>query len=267
METPRQHIPDLLQYTASLPDLPAINYRTEFSSKFKLGLGFEMVTVTISDVDTGSVLLILEARTLATKYPLYVNEAFVFRAADYPNPAFTLIPAISKPSYPFDGIPIATLIHDVPGIDQPILETPDRLKKRWGPCRFTYGGRTFVRKPLQEGKPQSGDSVHEYTKSWPKPGSKTGKLDDDSSKTSLFNIKYSIRSTQSASGAVGLDPLFKEYLFAVQLMKATTDRHGALPPSQALAEAAGISGVAAGVAAGAVGVGLILEMVASLAGA
>ncbi|KAH8587010.1 hypothetical protein B0O99DRAFT_39543 [Bisporella sp. PMI_857] len=226
-----------------------------------------MVTVTISDVDTGAVLLILETRTLSTNYPLCVSEAFAFRAADYPNPAFTLVPAISKPtSIVAEGIPMATLIRDIAGVDQPILETPGRLRKRWGPCRFTYGGRVFVRKPLQEGKPQSGDSVHEYTKTWPKPGSRTGKLDDDSSNISLFNIKYSIWSTQSASGAVGLDPLFKEYLFAVQLMKATTDQHGALPPKQSLAAAAGISaGAAAGAAIGTVGI--IMEIVVALAGA
>ena len=226
-----------------------------------------MVTVTISDVETGSVLLVLEARTLSTKYPLYVNEAFVFRAADYPNPAFTLVPYIMKPSSIVgEGIPIATLVHGIAGVDQPILEIPDRLGKRWGPCRFTYGGRTFVRKPLQEGKPQSGDSVHEYTKTWPKPGSKTGKLQDDSSNKSLFNIKYSIRSTQSASGAVGLDPLFKEYLFAVQLMKVTTDRHGALPPKKSLAAATGLSaGAAATVATGTIS--LIMEIVTALAGA
>jgi hypothetical protein len=105
-------------------------------------------------------------------------------------------------------------------------ERPDRVGKiGWTPRRFTYGGRKFVWK--QEGMSTNSmkESLFEVEKEWPKPGSKTGKIEDKtvarklmwSERPSLLNKYYILHF------AGGLDQFFMEYLLASQLARQVAE--------------------------------------------
>jgi hypothetical protein len=67
------------------------------------------------------------------------------------------------------------------------------------------------------------EPLYEYTKTWPKAGSRTGKKDDDALPTRLFwsdkmpFVQSHARWTVHCVG--GLDQVFKEYLLASQTTK------------------------------------------------
>ena len=70
-----------------------------------------------------------------------------------------------------------------------IKESPDRVdRKGWTPRRFVYGGRRFVWK--QETRMGAHDiceeELWEVEKEWPKPGSKTGKVEEKTTGTKLL---------------------------------------------------------------------------------
>ena len=246
-------------------------YHLERKVSITRNMAYDHVVVNVYDAAKQNALLILECFSGIGSNPPRIQEATVCRAGDYPMPAYVLVPGETAVSKAWDAFPIITTIKGIPGLEKPIVEVPDRSRRVWGPTRFIFGGRGFVRKPLGSGKNYRipiGDSVHEYTSTTPKPGSKTGKLDDDALSTKLFSIQYS-RSTDKATvhAAEGLDPLFLEYLFAVHMFRIAAGRpmSGVTAPNQLPIE--GLkphSEVTAAIAAGTPVMGAILGTLISL---
>lgn len=181
---------------------------------------------TLLDARTGTELLILEAWSRTRRQEQQMTEALVYRPAEYPVPAFRIVPEAWR-----NGMKQSMVLttHAEDGLlRQPIQEVPDRLGRlAWGPRRFVYGGRRFVRKETEDpGKLVKSvpETVFEYSTTTPRPGSKTGKLVDDALETKLFwvdkvQIKSPLTMEWKCTAAAGLDPLFREYLCAVEMMK------------------------------------------------
>jgi len=195
-------------------------------------------TVKLIEPTSNATLLVLNTWA-GMKSPLpKIQDANVSRAGDYPAPSFRIIALATSSMYVPVAIPFATVINGLPSLkDVPIVENPDRAGKRWGPRRFAYGSRLFVRKPVEinGSKSYKGDAVHEYTKVTAKEGSKTGKVEDDAFEKKLFWIehKWNNHHNFKVFVAAGLDPLFKEYLCAVQMMFLAVERLGATSPEAA----------------------------------
>ena len=176
--------PDLPPYTPTVnPHLLPTEYKVDLSYPKSHGGSVKWHVYSLSD-DTGlNVLLQLEAWT--TDH-LYISEALAYRATEYPTPAFRILPRgpgrIRQGAMEFETT--------IQGLTSAILEVPDQLKSeivlkaKWGPRRFVFGGRNFVRRPLEPKDDDEG--VFEFRTATPHEGSKTGKLDDDALDTCLF---------------------------------------------------------------------------------
>ena len=174
-----------------------------------------------------------------------LQEVLIYRPADHPIPAFRIRP-IETASIYVAWFP-KMLRTDVFGLDQPVTieDIPDRPNRSITDRRFAWGGNTFVRRPLNKYRVYFG--VHEYFNSTPKPGSKTGKRDDDSLPQRLFWVDSTSSSMFNkewkAFAAAGLDPLLQEYLAATQLMELGISKLGAsqrAEPSASSQELAGL---------------------------
>jgi len=102
-----------------------------------------------------------------------------------------------------------------------INEDPDRLERRgWGNRRFRYAGRQFVweTEEKNEARPQT---LHEVERTWPKPGSKTGKKEHKTVGRKLCwgETRPGLKKVGIIHMVGGLDQMFKEYLFASQLAR------------------------------------------------
>jgi len=198
--------------------------------------GVEQVVVTLLDSSKENELLILEAWSGGPRNLVKITEAVVYRPADYPVPAMRIVPSPQR-LIQSGGMPLATHIRGLGDEAAPVLETPDRVDKDpWGPRRLCFGGRYFVRKPLNPDRKRDwSEAVHEFTTHTPRPGSKTGKMDDDASSTRLMWVEdHGVFSREiRAFAAPGLDPLFREYLFAAQMMKIACRHQGASPSPSA----------------------------------
>ena len=76
-----------------------------------------------------------------------------------------------------------------------------------------------VRDKSEDTRPET---LYEYTRTSPKPGSKTGKKSDDALPTSLFwsdPLPLMSHGKFTVHCVGGLDQVFKEYLFASQITK------------------------------------------------
>lgn len=136
-----------------------------------------------------------------------------------------------------------------------IVETPDRGEKckEWSPRRFQYGGRSFVWKNRQaDGRIRSADgglfksfaweALYETKRVWPKQGSQTGKLEDET-----FEMCLCWGEKGGSNGAAhsiymnpGLDMQFREHILAVQLARFMRCKY---PPHK---DSKGVEAVAAG---------------------
>src|SRR3569833_4646053 len=127
-------------------------------------------------------------------------------------------------------MPLATHIR---GLNTPILETHDpALQRSVGPPWLCYGSHCFVRKPPRpDGRLGRSEVVHEYSTHTPRPDSKTGEINDDAILTPLMWIAdHGMMSKEMRAFAIpGLDRLFREYLFAAQMMNIACRHHEASP--------------------------------------
>jgi hypothetical protein len=228
-------------------------------------------TVKLINPTTNCTLLVLNTWAGTTSSLPKIQDANVSRAGDYPARSFRIVCLAGTGCAVPVAIPFATLINGLPTLkDVPIVENPDRIGKKWGPRRFAYGGRLFVRKPLEinGSKDYHGDAVYEYTKAAPKEGSKTGKVEDDAMDKKLFWIehnKWTNHHNFKVFVAAGLDPLFREYLCAVQMMFLAVERLGAASPENA-SKTVATSGNGAQVKAALGATGLLLSAVLTIAG-
>lgn len=134
-----------------------------------------------------------------------------------------------------------------------IVEIPDGelQRKDWSPRRFQYGGRNFVWKSGRaDGKTMDGglfrsftwETLYETKRVWPKDGSRTGKMDDETVGPKLcWGEKGGGNgATHSIYMVGGLDLQFREHLLAAQLARLTRCSY---PPQK---DSAGVEAVSTG---------------------
>ncbi|OJJ00281.1 hypothetical protein ASPVEDRAFT_149244 [Aspergillus versicolor CBS 583.65] len=131
-----------------------------------------------------------------------------------------------------------------------IVEIPDGelQRKDWSPRRFQYGGRNFVWKSGRaDGKSMDGglfrsftwETLYETKRVWPKDGSRTGKMEDETVGPKLcWGEKGGNGATHSIYMVGGLDLQFREHLLAAQLARLTRCSY---PPQKDLAGVEAVS--------------------------
>lgn len=109
---------------------------------------------------------------------------------------------------------------------QPIVEKQDRREKPWGFRRFMFAGREFVWETSKN--PYAPDTLYEVEKSWPKPGSKTGKREHKVVGRKLVwgELKTGLKKCGIIHMVGGLDQVFVEYILASQLARLAVICHG-----------------------------------------
>ncbi|KAL5121329.1 hypothetical protein ACEQ8H_000797 [Pleosporales sp. CAS-2024a] len=183
---------------------------------------------------------IYTARDYSDKYALYmletshrghtqVNAADFFRVAEYPYPCISILfSGIDKKRISTDSSKDAAYksrcIHLRGPFSQPIKEYPDRQQKiPWSPRRFTYGGRRFVWKAGDPHDDTMPETLYEYQKDWAKPGSRTGKRNDDA--RPMTKLVWGEKKKQGKLHSYtihfrgGMDQVFRELLLASQMAR------------------------------------------------
>jgi len=189
-------------------------------------------------------LLIFEAYSDVEREGTKITEALIYRAGDYPVPAYRVVPhAWSQCS--MGAMTLTTTERTL--LTAPIDEVPDRVGHEWADRRFCFGGRLFVRKPWKKHRVRlSAEAVYEYTTATPVEGSQSGKKTDDSLPTKLWwrDDAFHIGLNHKYWTAAGLDPVFKEYMFVAELMKAEIALTGAtaVPGEEAVRAQQQVSG-------------------------
>ncbi|KAF2869553.1 hypothetical protein BDV95DRAFT_498214 [Massariosphaeria phaeospora] len=176
---------------------------------------------------------VYSAREYSDKYSLYLLEAShrsdnqvtaadFYRVAEFPHHCIQIL---------FSGIdkPDSTAAYKSRYIilqgpfTTPIKEYPDRQQKiPWSPRRFTYGGRRFVWKPGDAHDDVMPETLYEFQKDWAKPGSRTGKRNDDARPTKLVwgeKKRKGKVDSYTIHFAGGIDQVFREILLASQMAR------------------------------------------------
>lgn len=114
-------------------------------------------------------------------------------------------------------------------VNKTIVDSPDRVgyARRWTPGRFSYGGRRFVWK--DSGKVTNLiDCLYEVRREWAKPGSKTGKKEEETFTRRLVwgETKFANEKIATLHMVGGLDQMFREYLLAKILTQAIVGMYG-----------------------------------------
>ncbi|SPO03273.1 uncharacterized protein DNG_05955 [Cephalotrichum gorgonifer] len=109
---------------------------------------------------------------------------------------------------------------------RPIVEKSDRVERKWGNRRFHFAGREFVWETAHN--PAYPDTLYEVEKSWPKPGSKTGKREHKRLGRRLVwgDLKTGLKKVGMIHMVGGLDQVFVEYVLASQLARLAVIIHG-----------------------------------------
>lgn len=143
----------------------------------------------------------------------------ISRASDYPSPFVTT--RVGPAYWNLSG---RNMQHTT-SYGSVIPENSDR-NKEWAPRRFTFGGRRFVWKPYPE-VGRDAEYLCEVRSERPKPGSKTGKIEDE-----VFDAKLAWTSDHRFFKATqleivgGLDPFFREFIFASQCTRLLITKYG-----------------------------------------
>lgn len=122
-------------------------------------------------------------------------------------------------------------------------EMPDQYKKSgWSSRRFYYGGRRFVWRELERTGLFSKfqwNELYETSRVWSKPGSKTGKNEDEvvGSRLCWGENHGGIHENHTIYMAGGLDQYFREHLLASQLTRLFCKMNPSTKPSKTLATA------------------------------
>jgi hypothetical protein len=223
---PQAYLPAMPLYTKSLPaNLPLEIYTIEQSNQFKQAYERWFI-FTVRDA-LKNIIYIYETRY---QHRMQINQGHLYRASEYPEYCVDVIIApinayagwnmVAKSGQ--RGRPIG-LTSVILGTHQ-VVENPDRKERLpWGPRRFLYGGRQFVWRQENKYATTQCEDLYEFSKTWPQPGSKTGKNADDSSPQTkiawggrfvadgLFS-----RPRFPLTFVGGLDQAFKEHCIASQ---------------------------------------------------
>jgi hypothetical protein len=214
-------------YTKTLPTgLPVETYTIEKSDKFKQGYE-RWYVFTIRDASENIVYIYETYYHHRTQ----LNQGHLYRAAEYPDHCIHVIIAPVSPYQGWNGYTNKTGYRGRPigltatslGTHQ-VVESPDRKERvPWGPRRFVYGGRQFVWKQEKKNELFKCEDLYEFTKTWPQPGSKTGKKADDGDKQrkvawgdKAVSSGFFSKWREQLNFLGGVDQVFKEHCLASQ---------------------------------------------------
>ncbi|RDW86496.1 uncharacterized protein DSM5745_03138 [Aspergillus mulundensis] len=211
-------------FTPSLsPSTEIVTYRLSHSSEL-VALGVRSHWWFVKDSTSTHVLYALQA-VWSQEVPIV--EAILRRAGEFLPEMGAVNIRIRKTK----GGSFRLVTSTVPPNTGHIVEIPDReaQSKDWSPRRFNYGGRNFVWKGRVDGKSADGglfksfawETLFETKRVWPKDGSKTGKMDDETVGPKLcWGEKGGGNGADHSIYMVGgLDQQFREHLLASQLAR------------------------------------------------
>ncbi|KAK0750192.1 hypothetical protein B0T18DRAFT_123318 [Schizothecium vesticola] len=151
---------------------PMMEYKMDCTASSTPNGKHDYIVITLMDSTKTNTQLILETFTGKARCSVKIREAWVYRAADYPKPAYWLTAGKTAVARMWEHFPMVTRVHDIPelaeDIFRPIVETPDRafITQIWNTTRFVFGRRRFVCKPRNPNKSgwiiSDSDTVHEY---------------------------------------------------------------------------------------------------------
>jgi hypothetical protein len=162
-----------------------------------------------------------------------IHEAAFLRSSEYAGPPaikITIVPVdVRKTGGSGSGSLYGRnmILQSAMGV---VEETVDRqLKPSWGPRRFSYGGRQFVWKERSGiSNVMAPEDLWEVKRVWPRPGSKTGKMLEETvgEKIVWGESKGRMHSICFLDIRGGADQLFREYLLASQMARLLVMAHG-----------------------------------------
>ncbi|TQB77501.1 hypothetical protein MPDQ_000041 [Monascus purpureus] len=241
---PFVNVADSSQIPFFTPTLPStaepVTYRISNSSEL-VALGKRSHWIFVKDSTNTHVLYALQA-VWSDEAPIV--EAILRRAGEF----LPQVGAVTVRLRKTRGGSFRLVTSTIPDIGT-IVEIPDgeARRKDWSPRRFQYGGRNFVWKSGRaDGKRADGgvfrsfawETLYETKRVWPKSGSKTGKMEDETAGPRLcWGEKGRENGALSSIHMVGgLDMQFREHLLAAQLARLV---RCSLPPKKEEPPAAG----------------------------
>lgn len=234
---PFVNVADSSQIPFFTPTLPStaepVTYRISTSSEL-VALGKRSHWIFVKDSTNTHVLYALQA-VWSDDAPIV--EAILRRAGEF----LPQVGAVAVRLRKTRGGSFRLVTSTIPDIGT-IVEIPDgeARRKDWSPRRFQYGGRNFVWKSGRaDGKRADGgvfrsfawETLYETKRVWPKSGSKTGKMEDETVGPRLcWGEKGRENGALSSIHMVGgLDMQFREHLLAAQLARLV---RCSLPPKK-----------------------------------
>lgn len=213
-------------YTPTLDlSLPKVTYHIYNSIENAFPAGRMCYFKAKSATDDRQTLYVLQA---LKRFRYQINVATLHRATEFTSPCVqvaidavqpdrsSLVAAMKGRGFRMAGMS-RRLIH----------ECQDRERERdWGFRRFHWAGREFVWETSKN--PYHFDRLYEVAKSWPKPGSKTGKRDQQLVGKPLVwgEMKTGIKKIGMIHMVGGLDQAFIEHVLASQLARLAILYHG-----------------------------------------
>jgi hypothetical protein len=210
--------PDIPYHTMLDPSQPPITYHLHRTREWSTSDARKYIYTAREGSDRFS-LYMLESSHRGDNQ---VTAAEFYRVAEFPQPCISiLLSGIDKRDS--NAAYKSRCIHLRGPFSTPIKEYPDRQQKiPWSPRRFTYGGRRFVWKPGDPHDDVMPETLYEFQKDWAKPGSRTGKRNDDARPTKLVwgekKRKGKVES-YTIHFAGGMDQVFRELLLASQMAR------------------------------------------------
>ncbi|KAL3479166.1 hypothetical protein BJX99DRAFT_268585 [Aspergillus californicus] len=225
------------------PSAETVTYRLSHSSEL-LQLGVRSYWWFAKDPTNTHVLYALQ---VIWSQDVPITEAILRRASEF----LPQMGAVSVRIRKTKGGSFRLVTSTVPDVGH-VVEIPDgeAQRKDWSPRRFQYGGRNFVWKGRADGKSADGglfksftwETLYETKRVWPRNGSKTGKMEDET-----VGPKLCWGEKGGGNGADhfiymvgGLDLQFREHLLASQLARLVRCSY---PPQK---DSTGVEVVAAG---------------------
>ncbi|EUC40172.1 hypothetical protein COCMIDRAFT_9902 [Bipolaris oryzae ATCC 44560] len=150
------------------------------------------------------------------KRPRYqVTKTSLSRATEFTTPCVeTVVTPVRSTGSSHDGAIGRQLTHFTCS-SLPVIDKPDRTKHvKWQPRRMAWGGRNFVWK---QGKGMLEKELCEVKREWPQPGSKTGKMLDETFEPIVHaQTKVAVKKTLVVTFGYGcgIDFLFRELVLA-----------------------------------------------------
>lgn len=231
LKSPGEPAIELPLYTTSLPtNQPVERYRIHRSGgMYTVPLYTVYAECGLPKGQTHTVMLVRPIHSPG-KWPTPLIMAYAWRPADYPTPFMNLVAAVGNW---WERIGFKAHID---GFAAPltVTEHPDMPETaKWHtPRRFSFGGRRFVWKPRTVTRnvlARPDWDIFEYTTTTATESSKTTKIEDDALMT---RILWTEDCVEQAFCVAGLDPILKEYLLALAVVKRAVKRYRAeLPPT------------------------------------